>query len=468
MKEKKEYMDLTLIAVDQAKKMGADAAEAFISDSQGVDISVNNRQVEQVNAVHDVGIGIRILKDQKMISGSSNDLAKDSIKELVSDLLRKVPFHTPDEFNLIPGKESGLLAKDWATYTDLLSYDPKIAEEPIQEKIKRAISLEAAGLDYSPKVTGSLFASYQDSTAYIYLANSNGISGWFPCSYCGGLAYLSAAEGKNHQSGSYIDAKVKYEDFNPEEVGRKAADNAVRMLGAKPIESCEVPMAISPEVGTQILGYIVRMLSADQVQKGKSLFAEKLETKVAADILNLIDDGKLKGGVDTCPVDGEGVPRQTTPLIVNGVLKNYLYDSYTAKKGKVKSTGNRSRRGYQRSGGIGHTNLYIKKGKIKPEALFSGIDKGFYMKEAIGLHAGIDSTSGDFSIPVIGFMIEKGQITFPIQGISIGGNLFDFLKSVDKIADDLTWFPDIRTWYQSIGCPTFSLKSIKIGGTSKK
>ena len=468
MKGKKEYIDLTLFAVDQAKKMGADSAEAFISDSQEVQINVSNRQVEQVNALHDAGIGIRILKDQKMISGSSNDLAKDSVKELISDLMQKVPFHTPDEFNIIPGKEIGLLSKDWATYTDLLSYDPKIVEVPIQEKIKRATSLEVAGLDYSPKVIGSMFALYQDNTIYFYLANSTGISGWFPFSYCGGAAYLSAAEGKDRQSGSYTSIKVKYDDFNPEEVGRKAADNAVRMLGAKSIESCEIPMVISPEVGSQILGYIVRMLSADQVQKGKSLFAKKLETKVAADILNLIDDGKLKGGISTSPVDREGVPRQTTPLIVNGVLKSYLYDSYTAKKGKVKSTGNRSLRSYRRPSGIGGTNLYLKQGKIKPKTLFSGIDKGFYLKDAIGLHAGINSTSGDFSIPAAGFMIEKGQITFPIRGISIGGNLFDFLKSVDKISDDLTWFPDIRTFFQSIGCPTFSVKSVKIGGESKK
>ena len=459
MRAKNEYMDLVQFAVEHAKKSGADAAEAFISDSQSVQINVSNRETEQVNAFSDVGIGLRLLKNQKMIFGSSNDLAKDSVKKLTSNLMRKVVFHTVDEFNVIPGKESGLLSQDWSSYTDLLSYDPKIVDVPIQEKIKRAINLEIAGLDYSPKITGSMMIVYQDSTTHIYLANSNGISGWFPTSGCGGFVYVSAAEGDDHQSGSYSQANVYYDDFNSEEVGRKAAENAVQMLGAKPIRSCEVPMVISPEVGTQILSYIVGMLSADRVQKGKSLFAEKLETQVAAKILNLIDDGKLLGGLATCPVDGEGVPHQTTPLIVDGTLKNYLYDSYTAKKGKVKSTGNRSRGGYQSSGGIGSTNLYLQQGVIKPKTIISHIDKGFYLKDAIGLHAGIDSTSGDFSIPVAGFMIEQGKISFPIRGISIGGNLFDFLKSVDKIADDLTWF-------QSVGCPTFSVESIKIGGVS--
>ncbi|MDZ7262132.1 MAG: TldD/PmbA family protein [candidate division KSB1 bacterium] len=460
MSEHKNYTDLVQLAIERCKKLGADAAEAYISDSQSVQISVSNRQVEQVNAVHDVGIGIRILKDQKMVFGASNDLARAAVEALVADLLRKVRYHTADEFHVIPGKESGFLPGDWSSYQELLSYDPKIAEVPIQEKIQRALNIEEAGFNFSPKITGSMFILYSDSTDYIYLANSNGLSGWFPTSGCGGWAYLSAAEGEDHQSGSYGLGKVKYDDFDPVEVGRKAAENAVNMLGAKPIESCEVPLVVSPEVGVSLLAYLVGMLSADQVQKGKSLFAEKLETQVASDIVNLIDDGKLKGGLATNPVDGEGVARQTTPLIVNGVLKNYLYDCYTAKKGKVTSTGNRSRGGYSSQGGIGSTNLYLRPGTVKPGEIFSAINKGFYLKDAIGLHAGIDATSGDFSIPVAGFMIEKGEITFPIRGISIGGNLFDFLKSVDKIADDLTWF-------QATGCPTFSVANIKIGGMSK-
>ncbi len=457
MKEKKEYMDFAHQAVDLAKREGADAAEAYVTDSQTVQINVSQRAVEQVNATSDAGIGIRILKDQKIIFGSSNELSKSSIKDMVSDLMRKVPFHTADEFNVIPGKEFGVLEGDWSSYADLLSYDPKIAEVPIEKKIKRAISLETAGLDFSPKIGGSMYVVYLDNAQIVYLANSEGISGWYPTSGCGGVAGFSAVEGEDRQSGQFVQIGVKYDDFDPTEVGRKAADNAVKMLGAKPIKSCEVPMVIAPEVGVSIFEYIVGMLSANQVQRGKSLFADKVGEKVASDVISLIDDGKLKGGLDTQPVDGEGVPRQTTPLIVDGVLKTYLYDCYAAKRGKTNTTGNRSRGGYQSSGGIGSTNLYLKPGDVAPEKILAGIQDGFYLTVAFGLHGGIDSTSGDFSIPVAGFKIEKGKTTFPIRGVSIGGNLFNFLKSVDKVGDDLTWF-------QSTGCPTFSVESIKIGG----
>ncbi len=460
MKEKKEYMELARQAVDMAKKAGADAAEAFISDTDSVQVSVSGREVEQMSAVKEAGIGLRLLKDQKLAFGSTNELSKKSVQSLVSDLMKKVVFHTPDEFNVIAGKESGSLDGEWSSYLDLITYDSQIAEVPVQEKIKRTIGMETAALDSSPKVTGSMMTIYQDGSSYIYLANSNGLGGWFPQAACGGYIEVSAVEGEDHQSGSFSKSAARYSDFDPEATGKTAADNAVKMLGAKPISSCEIPLVVSPEVGTQLFAYIAGMLSADEVQKGKSLFAGKLGSQVAASTFNLIDDGKLRGGLATSPVDGEGVPQQTTPLITEGVLKNYLYDSYTAKKGKTKSTGNRSRGGYSSPGGIGPSNLYLQAGDVAPENIISAVDRGFYLTVAFGLHAGIDGTSGDFSIPVAGFMIEKGKLTFPVRGINIGGNLFEFLKSVDKIGNDLTWF-------QSLASPTFSAASIKIGGVGK-
>jgi len=460
MKANRDYMDLALLAVDRARKSGADVAEAFVSDAESVQISVSKRQVEQVNAVREAGIGLRLLKDQKMVSGSTNELSGQAMRSLVDDLMRKVPFHTPDEFHLITGKESAALEHAWSTYADAITYDPRISEVPVQEKIQLAIRLEAAGLGFSPKVSGSMMVVYQDNTSFVYLANSNGVAGWFPSAGCGGGAEMAAAEGADHQSGSHFKAEAQYADFDPQEVGRTAAEKAVRMLGAKPIASCEIPMVIAPEVGTEVFSFLAGMLSADEVQKGRSLFAGKLESQVAAASFTLLDDGRRKGGLATAPVDGEGVPQQTTPLIINGVLKGYLYDNYTANKGKARSTGNRRRGSYSGSGAIGPTNLYLQPGTAKPQEIFAGIKRGFYLTQAIGIFAGINTASGDFSIPAAGFMIEQGKITVPVRGISIGGNLFALLKSVDKIGSDLTWF-------QSLGCPTFSVAGIKIGGATR-
>jgi len=456
MKEKKEYMDLALWAVEAAKKAGADAAEAFITDSESVQINISERQVEQVNAARDTGIGIRVMKDQKVAFGSTNDLSRTSVQGVVADLVKKVPFHTADEFLVIPGKDGGL-DKPWASYADVITFDPRIAEVTVEDKIKKAVALEAAGMDFSPKVKSSMVVIYQDNAAYIYLANSNGLAGFWPASGCGGGAEFSAAEGDDRQSGSFGKSYAKYADFLPQDVGRRAAENAVQMLGAKPIKSCEVPMVVHPEVGTQLLSFISGLLSADEVQKGRSMLAGKVGTKIAAPVVTMIDDGRLSGRLATSPVDGEGIPQQTTPLIVDGVLKTFLYDSYTAKKGKTKSTGNRTRSSYQSQGGVGTTNFYLKPGSAKAEDLLKGIGKGFFWTQGIGLFAGIDVASGDFSIPVAGFMIENGKVTFPIRGITIGGNLFELLSAVGQVAADLTWL-------DPVGCPTFLVKNVKIGG----
>jgi len=317
--------------------------------------------------------------------------------------------------------------------------------------------MEAAGLDYSPKIAGSMMAIFQDGTIFNYLANTNGISGWYKQTGVGGGLEFTAAEGDQRESGSYQNGGVKWADFDPEEIGRKAAENAVSMLGAKPIPSAEMPMVVSPEIGTQVWSFVAGMLSADEVQKGRSLFAEKIGSEVAAKGFTLIDDGRRKGGMSTAPVDGEGVATQTTPLIIDGVLKTYLHNSYTARKAKARSTGNHVRAGYGTAGGVATTNLYMKPGDVAPEAIFAGIDRGFYLTVVLGLFAAIDPASGDFSIPSAGFLIEKGRKTAPVRGVTIGGNLFELMKAVDKIGSDLTWF-------QSLGSPTFSVSSVKIGG----
>jgi PmbA protein len=456
---KQQYLDIARSAVERAKKAGA-AAEAFVNDAESIQVSVSARAVEQMSAVKEAGIGIRVLRDGKMAFGSTNDLSKAAVGGMVDDLVKKVVYHTVDEFNVIPGAEDGGLASDRLGYEDLGAFDERVAEVPVQEKIQAALRMEAAGLDLSPKIAGSMTAIFQDGTSYNYIANTNGVSGWYRQSGVGAAAEFTAAEGEQRESGSYSNGYVKWAEFNPEEIGRKGAETALAMLGAKPVPSAEVPMVVSPEIGTQLWSFIAGMLSADEVQKGRSLFAEKVGTEVASKAFTLIDDGRLKGRTGTAPVDGEGVATQTTPLIMDGVLKTYLHDCYTAKKGKTKSTGNHSRSGYGSAGGVGTTNLYLKPGDVAPEAIFAGIDRGFYLTVVLGLFAAIDSASGDFSIPSAGFLIEKGKKTVPVRGVTIGGNLFELLKSVDKVGSDLTWF-------QSLGSPTFSVTSVKLGGSGK-
>lgn len=464
---KKEYLEIAEFAVERAAKAAAGGngagpaaqAEAYIDDAESLTISVSGRAVEQFNAVKEAGIGVRVLRGGKMAFGSSNDLSKKAVGELVDGLVKKAAFHSADEFNVIPGAEDGAVMMGGAG-GDFDAYDPKIAEVPVQEKIKKALRLEAAGLEASPKITGSLMTIYQDGSYHKYLANSGGMSGWFRQSVCAGVAYLTAADGEARESGQAERGCVKWADLDPEVVGREAAEKAVGMLGAKPIGSAEMPMVIAPDVAVQIWSYIAGMLSADAVQKGRSMFAGKIGSRVAAGGFTLVDDGRLKGGINSAPFDGEGVATRTTPLISDGRLETFLYDAYTARRGRTRSTGNRSRDGYKSAGGIGVTNLYLKPGDAAPEAIIGGVGRGFYLTTVLGLFAGINSASGDFSIPSAGFMIEKGKIGAPVRGVTIGGNLFELLKGVEAVGRDLTWFNNTAS-------PTVAVNSVKISGSGK-
>ncbi len=469
MNFKKSYLEIAAYAVERAKRSaaakgeGAVEAEACVVDTESIQVNVSGRAVEQMSAVKEAGIGVRVLRDGKMAFGSTNDLSKGAVKDLVEGLVKKAVYHTADEFHVIPGVEDGAVgggigAAGYAGAAELANYDPRVAETPVQDKVARALRMEAAGLDASPKIAGSMMAIYQDAASFTYLANSKGLSGWHRQSGCGGGAEFTAVDGEARESGSFVQGAVRWEEFDPEKVGRKAAENALSMLGAKPVPSAEVPLVVSPEIGTELWSFVAGMLSADDVQKGRSLFADKIGSEVAAKGFTLVDDGRRKGGMATAPVDGEGVATQTTPLIVDGVLKTYLYDCYTARKGGARSTGNRSRSGYGSAGGVGTTNLYLQPGDVGPEEIIAGVDRGFYITVVLGLHAAIDTASGDFSIPAAGFMIEKGRKTFPVRGVTIGGNLFELLRAVDKVGSDLTWF-------QTVGSPTVLVSHVKLGGS---
>jgi PmbA protein len=457
MSKRQENLDLVQSAVEMSKRAGADAAEVCAVESNSVEIEVSGGELEIFSAVRDSGVAVRILKDQKMVFGSSNDLAPASIQDMISGLMRKVEYHTEDPFYVIPGREFGWLEGDWSQHGDRISWDDSVTAIGGEEKVDLALRMEAAAMEADPRIVGAQTTAYSDQEVRAYLANSEGLSGWYPASSCQAYTNVIASDGDDQQAAFEFFAGLSSAGFDPETVGRKAAEKAVRMLGAKPIQSCELPLVISPFVATEILGYLAGMLSADEVQKGRSLFADRVGSQVAAPIFNLIDDGTLKDRLGTRPVDGEGVPSRRTPLVVDGVLEGFLHNAYTAKKGGEESTGNHARSGYQSPGGVGTSNLYVAPGNKTDQEILASIPDGVMVSSVIGLHAGVDPASGDFSIPMAGYRISRGEVANPIRGVTIGGNLFDLLMSVEAVGNELTWVGPTAS-------PSLAISSVKIGG----
>jgi PmbA protein len=286
--------------------------------------------------------------------------------------------------------------------------------------------------------------------------NSNGINANYKANYCGGIAQMVASQDQEMEAGFGIDFVKKFDDLKPEKIGKEAASRAAGLLGARIIPSQQIPLVIDPFVGTNILNVLANALSSDAVQKGKSLFVNKLGNEVGSEILSLIDNGRLPNGLVSAPFDEEGVPTQETKLVENGILRNLLFNTYTAGKGKAKSTGNAVRGSFKSLPGIGPTNLYIPAGEQSPDEIMKGIGKGLYVQRVMGIHTA-NPISGDFSIGAAGFMIENGEKAYPVRGITIAGNLIEMLKAIEAVASDLRFITNV-------GSPTLLISEITVGG----
>jgi PmbA protein len=218
----------------------------------------------------------------------------------------------------------------------------------------------------------------------------------------------------------------------------------------------KTPVVLDPYVAAGFLDLISTALTSEAVQKGRSLFAGKKDTEVASGKITVIDDGTLPGGIASAPFDGEGVATSRTVLIEDGVLKGYLYNTYTAAKDGVCSTGNGVRNSFKGTPEVGVTNIFIKPGSVPAEQLFSELEKGIYITEVMGMHTA-NPISGDFSVGVSGLLIEKGQLTRPVRGMALGGNIMDLLAGVNAVGNDLKFFG-------SRGSPTLRISEMTLSG----
>ncbi|MEN6461956.1 MAG: TldD/PmbA family protein [Syntrophomonas sp.] len=424
------------------------AAEAFVLYDRELCIEVVNGQVENLKEAEEMGLGLRVFNQGKMGFAYSSDLSDDAIKEVVNNAVAISAYTSADEFNLLPqGK---------FVYPSIHTYDDKIAATGLEEKIEMARELERIARNFDRRITVVERAGYEDSEFASVVINSEGIYAFGKGNYSGIYISLVAEEDNDAQNGFAVMVKKNIDELVVADVGKEAAGRAVRSLKAKHIGSARIPCIMEPYVVTRFLGIISQLVNADAVQKGKSMLAEKQGQIVAASVFNLVDDATYPGGIASFPFDGEGIAAQRNVVIENGILKSYLYDTYTAAKAGVKSTGNGQRDSFRSLPSVGTTNFMVNPGSIAPDKLISQIEKGFYITDVMGMHTA-NPISGDFSVGAAGIMIENGQLTFPVRGVTISGNLGAFLQDIEAVGNDLRF-------YGGTGAPTIRLKSLSIGG----
>lgn len=430
----------------------ADAYELFFSRDMGLSVEALDKTVDALKVRSNEGVGLRVILKGRLGFGFSSVLAGDALKEMVKKTIDGSTEATSDKDLRFPSgvKQVG------AAGTELEISDDSYGTAPEEEKINAAIALEEGAKAASPKIARIRKASYQESMHFTRLVNSNGVDVASSSTFFSGSVTAIAEDMGDSQMGWEIGMAHKRSLIEPVKIGATAAQNALRMLGARRIPTARCPAVIENTVACELLEAFLGSFLADNVHKGKSMLIGKVGKKVVSKSLNVWDDGLLKGGWGTSSFDGEGVSRQKTPLLTEGAVNGFLYDTYWAQRDGIRSTGNASRSNYKSLPGVGISNIYIGKGRVLLEGLLTRIDKGLFITEILGAHT-INSVSGDFSLGAAGLWVEGGKIQYPVRGMAIAGNLLGLFSKVEECGSDLRFIG-------SIGAPSLLVSELEASG----
>jgi PmbA protein len=446
-----DLKDLAQDIVRRAMSGGATAAECVVREGDEFSTLVRLGQVETLKESGSKSIGMRVFNGQRAASTYSSDFSSTGLDRMVKSALELSKITSEDPFSGIPEREQlGSIPGD----LDLYSAD--VYSLPGEERISYARRAEKAALDYDPRIKNSEGGSFDAATGHKVLANSNGFVGEYQRSYCS-IAAIPIAQsetGAMQRDYWFSVARNLGRLESPEHVGKVAAQRTIRRLGARKVKTAQVPIIFDPMVSASIIDHIFEGVNGDSVYRGASFLAGKLGQKIAGDRVNVIDDGTMPGGFGTSPFDGEGVPTRRTVVVENGVLKSYLLNTYTAKKLGLQTTGNAAR-GLAGTPGIGPGNYFLQPGSRTPQQIISEIKDGLYVTEFLG--HGANLVTGDYSRGASGMWISGGELAFPVEEITVAGNLKEMFFNITEIANDLEF-------RGAIACPTIRIDGLTVGG----
>jgi PmbA protein len=437
--------------VSRALKAGATAADAIARDGNEFSTLVRLGEVETLKESGARALGLRVFVGKRAAATYTSDFSGEGISRLVLSAIDLARATSEDPDAGLP--DAALLG---SLKQDLDLYYEDVYSLSTADRIDYARRAEAAAMSADPRITNSEGGSFDAATGYKVLANSLGFIGEYRRSYCSVSAVpIAQSNGSAMQRDYWYSASRTLKNLeSPESVGRKAAQRTVRRLGARKVATQKVPVVFDPLVARSLIDHIFDAINGDAIYRHASYLAGKLGEQIAGENITMVDDGTMVGGFGSSPFDGEGVPTRRTVVIERGILKSYLLNSYTARKLGLQTTGNASR-GLTGNPGIGSGNFYLQPGEKTPQTIISDIRTGLYVTEFLGF--GVNLVTGDFSRGASGSWIENGEFTYPVEEITVAGNLKEMFRNVSAIGSDL----EFRS---SIAAPTIRIDGMTVAG----
>ena len=453
------HTDLKQLAADvvaKARKAGATDAEAVVYEGDEFSALVRLGQVETLKESGSRAVGLRVFLGQRTASTSSSDFSAESIARLVDGAVALAKITSEDPFAGLPEvEEFGQLTGDLKLYFE------DVNEQPPAERIEMARRCEAAAMAYDTRIQNSGGGDFDTATSHKILVNSRGFVGEYRRSYCGFSASPIAVDAKGGMQRNYwySSSRTTKKLESPEEIGEEAARRTLQRLGARQVKTQKAPVVFSPEIARSIMGNIFSAAEGDAIYRNASFFAGMLGEQVAGSNITVVDDGTMVldgiGGFGTAPFDAEGLPTRRTVLVERGILKNYVLNAYTARKLGMKSTGSAAR-GLAENPGSGAHNYYLEPGTMTQEEILADVPSGLYVTEVMGF--GVNLVTGDYSQGASGMWIENGELAYPVEEITIAGNLKDMYKNIVAIGNDLVF-------RGASAAPTIRVEGMMIAGS---
>ncbi len=413
--------------LDEAKQQGASAAEAGLSQENGLSVSARLGDVETIEHHCDQGLGITVYFGQRKGSASTTDLSPDSIKETVSAACSIARYTSEDDYAGLPEKE--LLATE---FPDLeLNHPWGIS---VDEAIALAIECEDAARTYDAEISNSEGASVNTHQGIHVMGNSLGfLHGYISTRHSLSCSVLAQRGDSMQRDYWYSVSRNALGLEQPIEIGKKAAERALRRLQGRSLSTRQCPVLYSAEIASGLLASFIGAISGGNLYRKSSFLLDALDKQIFPEFIHIHEQPHLQGALGSAAYDGEGVATKTRDIVSDGILRSYVLSTYSARKLGLHSTGN--------AGGV--RNLTITPGELDYQAMLKQLDTGLLVTELMG--QGVNMVTGDYSRGAAGFWVENGEIQYPVEEITIAGNLKEMFKNIIAVGNDVDYRGNVRT-----------------------
>jgi len=413
--------------LDEAKKQGATAAEAGLSQDNGLSVSVRLGEVETLEYHCDQGLGVTVYFGQRKGSASTTDLSPASIKETVSAACSIARFTSEDSFSGLP--EQQLLATE---FPDLELYHPW--DVNADKAIALATECEDAARSFHPEISNSEGASVNSHQGIRVMGNSLGfLQGYAATRHSLSCSVLAQRGDSMQRDYWYSVARNALHLESAVSIGNKAAERTLRRLDGRSLSTRQCPVLYCAETASGLLGSFIGAISGGNLYRKSSFLLDALGSQVFPEFVRIHEQPHLKAALGSAAYDGEGVATKPRDIVTGGILQGYVLGTYSARKLGMQSTGN--------AGGV--HNLTIDPGTLDFDGMLKELNTGLLVTELMG--QGVNMVTGDYSRGAAGFWVENGQIQYPVEEITIAGNLKDMLKNIVAVGNDVDYRGNIRT-----------------------